>query len=174
MNIIAIYNSSKFIIHSNSKLVIQALQNKNTLTSLITRFLDKMNTLSKNNSIILTIVPSHFGIHRNEKADKAAKKALLADISNTKIPYSDLKTIIKKFILNKWHDKIQNKLHHIQDTVGEWPTGYRRSRKEDVVLFRFCIGHTHITHSHLKKEDTPICLMCKAPLTIKRILINCD
>ena len=116
MNIITNHKSSKFIIYSVSKSVLQALQNKNTSTPLITRLLDKMNTLSKNNSIILTWIPSHIGIHGNERADKTEKKALLADISNTKIPFIDLKAIINKFIIDKWQksfdNQIQNKLHH--------------------------------------------------------------
>ena len=66
------------------------------------------------------------------------------------------------------------KLHHIQDTIGEWLAGYRRNRKE-VIISRLRIGHTHITHSHLLKgEDSPVCLTCKVPLTVKHILINCD
>ena len=63
---------------------------------------------------------------------KLKKKALLANTSNTKIPYTDLKPIINKFILKKWqkswNDQTQNKLHCIQDTIDEWPAGYRRSR----------------------------------------------
>ena len=105
------------------------------------------------------------------------EKTLLADISNTKIPYTDLKPIINKFMHDKWKkssdDQIQNKLHHIQDTIGEWLAGYGRNRNV-VILSRLCIGHTHITHSHLKREDTPICSTCKVPLTVKHILINCD
>ena len=67
---------------------------------------------------------------------------------------------------------MQNKLHHIQDTIGEWPAGYRRNRKE---VSRLRIGHTYITHSHLLKgEDSTVCLTCKVPLTVKHILINCD
>ena len=38
-------------------------------------------------------------------------------ISNTKIPYTDLKLLINKFIIKKWQkswdDQTQNKLHHI-------------------------------------------------------------
>ena len=61
MNIIANHKSSKFIIHSDSKLVLQTLHHKNTSTPLITRLLDKMNTLSKNNSIILTWLVGRLG-----------------------------------------------------------------------------------------------------------------
>ena len=54
MNIIDNHKSSKFINYSNSKSVLLALQNKYTLSNLITKLQNKVNTLSKNNSIILT------------------------------------------------------------------------------------------------------------------------
>ena len=72
MNIIANHKSSKFI-YSYSKSVLQALESKDSSIPLITRLLDRMNTLSKNNSIILTWIPSHIGIQGNERADNAAK-----------------------------------------------------------------------------------------------------
>ena len=74
VNILANPKSSKFIIYSDSKSVLQALQNKDSSTPLITRLLDKMNTQSKNNSIILTWISSHIGIQGNERADKTSKK----------------------------------------------------------------------------------------------------
>ena len=66
MNILANHKFSKYIIYSDSKSVLQALQSKDSSTPLITRLLDKMNTLSENNSIILTWIPSHIGIKGNE------------------------------------------------------------------------------------------------------------
>ena len=94
----------------------------------------------------------------------------------SKIPYTDLKPTIKKFISDKWQkswdNQTQNKLHEIQEAIGEWPTGYRR---EEVILARLRIGHTHITHSHLLKgEDGPVCPSCKVQLTTKHILLNCN
>ena len=75
MNIIANHKSSKFIIYSNSKSVLQALQSKDSSTPLITILLDKVNTLFKNNSIILTWIPSHNGIQRNERGRQSCKKS---------------------------------------------------------------------------------------------------
>ena len=154
------HKASKFIIYTDSKSVLLALQNRDTSSPLITKLLKKLNTLSKNNNIIFTWIPSHIGIQGNEKADKAAKKALQIDMCKSKIPYTDLKPTIKKFISDKWQKSLdnqtQNKRHEIQEAIGEWPTGHRSIRREEVILARLRIGHTHITHSHLlKREDAP-------------------
>ena len=176
MNIIANHKSSKFFIHSDSKSVLQALQNKNSSTPLITRLLDKINSLSKNNCIIITWIASHNGINENERADEAATKAIQVVIFNTKIPYTEIRPLINKFILKKWQrswvDQTQNKLYSIQDTIGEWLAGYRRNRKE-VILSKLHDGKTHITYSHLLKKKTPsISSTCKVLLNVKHILIN--
>ena len=56
---------------------------------------------------------------------------------------------------------------------SKWPAGYRRNRKEEVIISRLRIGHTHITHSQLLKgEDSPVCLTCKVPLTVKHITVT--
>ena len=94
-------------------------------------------------------------MHGNEMADKAEKKKITPGRHiYTKIPYANLKPIINKFIKkwqNSWDDQTQNKLHRIQETIGEWPAGYKRNRKE-VTLSRLHIDNTHITHSPFLKR----------------------
>ena len=47
-------------------------------------------------------------------------------------------------------------------------------RKEEVVLARCRIGHTHVTHSYLlKQEEQPECVFCVEPFTVKHFLIDC-
>ena len=90
-------------------------------------------------------------------------------MGKSKIPYTDLKPTIKKFISDKWQkswdNQTQNKLHEIQEAIGG----------EEVILSRLRIGHTHITHSYLLKgEDAPVCPTCKVQLTTKHIFLNCN
>ena len=48
------------------------------------------------------------------------------------------------------------------------------SRKEEIILSRLRIGHSHITHSYLlKKEEAPYCIPCQKPYTIKHMLTEC-
>jgi hypothetical protein len=43
----------------------------------------------------------------------------------------------------------------------------------EIVVHRARIGHTYLTHSHLKGEDAPTCIPCDCPLTVEHILTNC-
>ena len=89
--------------------------------------------------IILCWLPNHTGIKGNEKADLAAKSALLLPPSNFKLPYTDFKPIINKYLFNKlqsvWDTAVNNKLHSIKPILSEWRPAYRIDRKE-VVLTR--------------------------------------
>ena len=100
MNIIANHKASKVIIYTDSKSVLLALQNRDTSSPLITKLLNKLNTLSKNNNIIFTWIPSHIVCFFLSLDAKAAKKAL--QMCKSKILYTDLKPTIKKFISDKW------------------------------------------------------------------------
>ena len=65
-------------------------------------------------TIHLCWIPSHIGIRRNEAADMAAKKSLNQDITVSQVPYTDLKSYIRRFISSKWQGRwsscLDNKL----------------------------------------------------------------
>ena len=98
--------------------------------------------------------------------------------SNLKLPYTDFKPAINKYLLNKWQlvwdTAVDNKLHSIKSILGECRPAFRTDRKEEVVLSRLRIGHSFITHSYLLKgEEQPTCVPCDTPFTIKNILLHC-
>ena len=108
----------------------------------------------------------HVGIKGNEMADPAAKTALQLPVSSNKIPHSDRKCYISKFIQDRfqseWNVAITNKLQSIKPVWGKRKCYSHLSCKEDVVLSRIRIGHTNLTHHYLfcKEEQEPKCLTC--------------
>ena len=66
--------------------------------------------------LAMNIIANHKSSKFIVDSDKVTKKALQTHISNTKIPYTNLKPLINKFILKKWQqfwdDQTQNKLYH--------------------------------------------------------------
>ena len=96
----------------------------------------------------------------------------------SRIPYTDLKPTINKYLHTKWQQQWSNntlnKLFQIQPTLGEWRPTSRKSRREQVVISRLRIGHTRFTHSFiLKQEPQPQCSTCQTTCTVKHILIEC-
>ena len=138
-----------------------------------------MSFLNFANFFFFCWVPSHNGIKGNENADFAAKSAL--DLPRTKVgvPYSDFKPRISQYILSTWQDDwngaVANKLHSIKPVLGDWQSSYRRCRKDELVLCRACIGHTHLTHSYiLRKDPPPRCEHRQCILTVRHILMECN
>ena len=51
---------------------------------------------------------------------------------------------------------------------------YNLPRRDERLIHRLRIGHTHLTHSFvLKREQPPQCTHCQVPLTVQHILIDC-
>ena len=67
---------------------------------------------------------------------QTAKESLDQDMTISQVPYTDLNSHINFFISRKWQERWSscrdNKLFQIKPTLGEWPPGCRRSRKEEV------------------------------------------
>ena len=119
------------------------------------------------------------GIRGNEAADVAAKESFDFNITAySQVPYTDLKPHINYFVSNKWQERWSscpdNKLFTIKPTLGEWQPGFRNYRKEEVVLSRLRIGHTHFAHSYiLRQEDPPESIACQEIYSVRHVLIDC-
>ena len=168
-----------FIIFSDSLSVLLSLHNMKVDNPLILKLLEKLHHLScAHKTIYLCWIPSHIGIRGNEAVDMAAKESLNLDITNSQVPYTDLKCHINHFISNKWQERWSscpdNKLFKIKPILGEWPPGFRNSRKEEIVLSRLRIGHTYFSHSYiLRQEDPPECTACQEIYSVRHVLIDC-
>lgn len=170
--------SKKFILFVDSKSALQALMSKwdHPSISQIMKFLVDIHSINKN--IVFCWLPSHTGIPGNEKADKVAKEALQKDISICHISFTDARQYIGNHINNLWQEEwdkaVNNKLRAIKPFIGEQQTCNRCTRREEVVLCRLRIGHSHLTHSYLLKgEPFPECITCQCRLTIKHIMLDC-
>ena len=168
---------NKFVIFSDSLSVLKSLNHTSSKNPKIQNVIEKHHELSKTKEILFCWLPSHVGIKGNEAADVKAKASLDLEISNFKLPCTDFKSFINRYILSKWQlswDRATfNKLHEIKPVLGK-NNIYRSLRREEVVLTRLRIGHTRLTHSYLlKREDQPFCISCNEPFTVKHFLIDC-
>jgi len=169
---------SHFVIFSDSLSSLTALNGNKFNHPSIVDLLEKHSKLTKQGkSIVLAWIPSHIGIKGNDKADALAKDALNMNVTNIKIPYTDLKININKYIQNKWQalwdSYPNNKLHTIQPIISHSITTLGK-RREDIVLTRARIGHTYLTHAYLLRgEQIPQCVPCNDIITVKHILIEC-
>ena len=81
------------------------------------------NIFLANKEIVLCWIPSHIGIQGNEMVDKQAKTSLSLEPTSIKIPFSNFKPSLNKYILDQWQTSwnynIGNKLLEIKPTIGE-------------------------------------------------------
>jgi hypothetical protein len=87
-------------------------------------------------------------------------------------PHSDFKPYITTHINDiwqiSWNNKVNNKLFEITPTLKKTCMPSTLTSRDEVVLCRARIGHTHLTHSYLLKgEDQPECIPCQCALTVK-------
>ncbi|CAG5096395.1 Protein of unknown function, partial [Cotesia congregata] len=96
----------KVLILSDSKSVLEALNNYNTRDSRIQSIQQKLQNRAQHGyHIILAWIPSHQQITGNEKADAAAKRALQEGQDQTSDPLSinDFKKTIDQYVWAKWN-----------------------------------------------------------------------
>ena len=113
----------------------------------------------------------------NVAVDSAAKAALNLAESQTPVPFSDFYPLINTHIASHWqrlwNANTNNKLYSIEPRVNI-SKPYQLPRRDELIIHRLRIGHTHLTHGFLlKREDPPECIGCQTPLTVEHILLNC-
>ena len=171
--------NDEFIIVCDSLSSIEAIGHFQISNPIVFRILQKVTILQElDKNLILIWCPSHCGIQGNEMADNLAKQTLSHSVTNFKLPYTDFKTNIRGYCRSQWQsiwdNENRNKLYNIQPELGLWPQCFREKRREEIVLARCRIGHTHLTHTYLlRRELPPVCVACFCPLTVKHILVEC-
>jgi len=169
----------RFVVFSDSMSCLLAIRDMNLNNPIILQILLKQERLiALNKTVTFFWVPGHVGIRGNEQADRAAKAALSEPISRFKVPTHDFRYSIRTYTRDQWQRSwnqcVNNKLFDIKPVLGDWSSSHRRNRREEIVLSRIRIGHTHLTHSYLLKgEEMPWCIPCHTPLTVEHVMIRC-
>ena len=113
--------NNKFIIFSDSLSVLKAMNHTSSKNPQIQKLLEKCHELLAYKEIALCWIPSHIGIQWNEMVDKQAKTSLSLEPASFKIPFSNFKPSINKYILDQWqtswNNSIGNKLLEINQLL---------------------------------------------------------
>ena len=96
------------------------------------------------------------------------------------VAFSDVKPFTAKYVYQIWQKQwdetvlVSNKFHEILPKLPDKLLSLCNTWKENTVLNRLHIGHSHLTHSFiLRKEEAIVCVTCNAIITVKHILIEC-
>ena len=133
--------------------------------------------ISTNQRICLAWIPSHIGLHGNEKADQWAKRALIYNIiTPTPIAPKTLKTItyrcIDRYWLRIWRT---HRFDKYRKSINRYNSENSSVRREEITLCRLRTGLTLITDilPRINRRHPDLCNHCGEILTIKHILIDC-
>ena len=112
-NIISKSKQKKLKIFLDSLSVFLSLRNKKFQNPLIIKLLSRLDTLSnRKKKQLYAGPPATLGVSGNERADSAAKSALDLTLDKSRIPYTDLKPKIDKFLHTKWQQRWSNNIYN--------------------------------------------------------------
>ena len=175
-------SAAEFVIYSDSRSALEAIDKFYPINHIVCQIQEKAHTIiEQGKQIMICWIPAHVGISGNEKADRAAKEAILEQRSASQPPHQDTYPKFKEEQYRKWQlrwdiEPMANKLKQIKDTVKPWKMETKIDRETQVKLTRLRIGHTLLTHGHLMiqpKEDPTKCSKCNIELTINHIIQDC-
>lgn len=168
----------KYLILSDSLSSIFALKNPHkSKHSLVLQIANQISTLEKH-SIIIQWIPSHMGIHGNDKADNLAKEALnLPEITITNYYLPDVLKIIDSHYIKNFL-KMCNPCYHTNNISfvnhNKSPPYLQAPRHHQVPLSRLYLRVTNATHLHIITKSEPnSCSDCNQELTLEHLFIYC-
>ena len=127
------------------------------------------NAVQNTQSLVLQWIPAHCGIEGNERADSLAKEGSQLEQIERDLMYSEVKTIIKNSMKNKW--KESHPEFNRQDGV------HQLDRRGQTTIFRLRTGHNRLRH-HMnrvfKVGETNLCSCGEAAETAEHVLQNCQ
>jgi kelch-like protein 2/3 len=168
----------RFVLLTDSLSCLQSIENRKLNHPLILEILNRLHQIiSLGKHVVFVWLPSHVGLAGNTAADASAKAALCLPEADAPVPFSDYYPVINSHIRSawqqSWNDETNNKLHAIEPVLKQ-PKPYHLPRRDELLIHRLRIGHTHLTHAFLLgKESPPECTPCGVPLTVEHILLYC-
>ena len=152
------FKGKSFFILCNSLSALKSIINLMYGDPILVQILELYAEMTRDGREIVFIwVPGHVGIRGNSAAVSAGKDALVGDISDEVIPFSDLKSRTNKYILELWQsdwDELPvNKLHQIFSVLKECIVCSRTNRKEETVTARLHTGHFFVCYLFLYIEE---------------------
>ena len=90
-------------------------------------------------STLHLLTPNHIGVRGDERADSAAKSAVDLTPNKSRIPYTDLKPTIDKFLHTKWQQQWSNNINSSKFSQP-WESGDRHleNQEENMLLYPDC------------------------------------
>jgi hypothetical protein len=157
---------------------LQSIHNRHLQNTLVLKIIIREQEYMVNGLQITFIwIRSHIGLAGNTAVDAAAKAALDLPPGASPVPYSDFKSMVNASVATQWQqswdNEVHNKLHKVQPRIGP-SRRFHLSRRDELIIHRLRLGHTHLTQSHLLKgENPPQCTACQCPLSVEHILLEC-
>ena len=150
---------AKIVILTDCKSLTQSLQHPDDQLSRDT--VRELSKLQCEAPVVVQWIPAHCDIKGNETADKLAKKGSRSEQPETKVPFREAKTIIKR----QYHHSPEN------------PTDpyYLLERQQQVIIFRLRYGHCRLLQHmcRLGLSHTDSCPCQTAPQSPEHVLQDC-
>ena len=115
-------------------------------------------------------------VKKNGKIRPCANIARQVACILVKLPFRDLRPLVTSYVTGLWRSDWENDSTNKLQQIGASVDSLRpmmKSRREETVLTRIRISHSHLTHAHLLRGDPrPVCEYCRRPLSIRQLLIT--